>query len=184
MQRRELDLGCGRNKHPGAVSLDMNPGVNPDIIFEFKNRDLLPFENDSFDKIWMIDFIEHVGDIEWLLSEVHRVGKPNAEVQIKYPHYSGRNSYSDLTHVHHLGINIFDHYDPSTRNGKRYSYYTKFDRNFPYEIKDTKLLFSHPGIKHVSGLLSRLTGKKIYEAYLSGIFPISDVETILRIIKN
>ena len=53
---RELDLGCGRNKRPGAIGVDMNPGVNPDIVFEFTDRNLLPLEDNSFNKIWMLDF--------------------------------------------------------------------------------------------------------------------------------
>lgn len=180
----ELDLGCGKNKHPGSIGLDMNPGVNPDVLFEFRNRNLLPFPNDAFDKVWAIDVIEHIRDISWLLSEVHRVCKPEAKVEIRCPHYSHKAAYSDVTHVHRLGIHCLDHFDPSTEYGKKYQYYTNFGRNFPYKIERMQLDFSDTFRGKASKMLSRLAGESLYEGYISGFFPINNLEYTLRAIKK
>ncbi len=172
------------NKHPGAIGLDMNPGVNPDVLFEVDDRKILPFANDSFDKVWMIDFIEHVRDPQWLLSEVHRVGKPDARVEIRYPHYSYRSAHSDLTHIHQgFGIRIFEHYDPSTKYGKKYTYYTNFGRNFPFKIEKITPRYCL-GKSGIPLLLSKVVGASIYEAFFSNMLPIVDVEARLRVIKN
>jgi SAM-dependent methyltransferase len=181
---KELDLGCGRNKHPGALGLDMNPGVNPDVLFEFNDRKILPFANDTFDKVWAIDFIEHIQDIKWLLSEVHRVAKPDAKFEVRYPHYSDKSAYGDVTHVNHLGVYCLDHFDPSTKCGKQFTYYTNFGRNFPYKIEDVRLQFSHPIVRQVSSLMNKIVGNRLYESYIAGFLPISNVEQSLRVVKE
>ncbi|MDP1729338.1 MAG: class I SAM-dependent methyltransferase [archaeon] len=184
MSYKELDLGCGKNKHPNAIGLDMNPGVNPDVLFEFKNRNLLPFANNSFDRVWAIDFIEHVSDISWLLSEIHRVCKPEAKVEIRYLHYSHKSAYSDVTHVQRLGIHCLDHFDPSTKCGNKFSYYLFFGRNFPFRIERRQLDFSNTLRGKISQTLSNLVGESIYENYLSNFFPINNVEYDLRVSKK
>lgn len=183
MQERILDLGCGKNKYPGAIGLDMNPGVNPDIVFEFKDRDLLPLEDNSFDEVHMKDFIEHVDDISWLLSEVHRVSRPDSKVYIRFPHYSHKSAYSDVTHTKRLGVQILDHFDPSTKCGEKFSYYTLFGRNFPYKIEDIKLDFSNTARGKVSNLMRVMIGRSLYESYVSHFMPINNVEQTLRVLK-
>lgn len=60
-----LDIGCGdkaitRNlKKENVVSLDAWDKVNPDICIDI-SKENLPFEENSFDVILMIDFIEHI----------------------------------------------------------------------------------------------------------------------------
>mgnify|MGYP001586029742 CR=1 FL=1 len=180
---KELDLGCGRNKHAGAVGLDMNPAVHPDVLFEFRDRNILPFANDTFDKIWALDFIEHVMDPQWLLSEIHRVGKSDAKVELRYPHYSYRSAHSDLTHIHQgFGIRIFEHYDPSTYYGKKYTSYTNFGRNFPFQIEKVSPQYCLSKSK-IPWLLSKIVGASFYEAFISNILPITEVDARLRVIK-
>ena len=183
INERILDLGCGKNKHLGAIGVDMNPGVNPDIVFEFRDRRFLPFADNSFDKIYAMDFIEHVDDPQWLLSEIHRVGKPNAAVEIQYPHYSYRSAHSDLTHIHRgFGIRIFEHYDPSTKYGEKYQSYTQFGRNFPFHIESVTPKYCL-GKSKIPLLLSKIVGASAYEAFLCNMLPIVDVGAKLRVIK-
>lgn len=60
-----LDIGCGNKdkttlfKKENVVSLDAWEKVNPDVCIDV-SKSSLPFENDSFDVIMMIDFIEHI----------------------------------------------------------------------------------------------------------------------------
>ena len=184
MAYKELDLGCGKNKHLGAIGLDMNPGVNPDVLFEVDDRKILPFANDAFDKVWMIDFIEHVRDPQWLLSEVHRVSKPNADVEIRYPHYSYRSAHSDITHIHRgFGVRIFEHYDPSTKYGQKYQYYTNFGRNFPFHIEKITPQYCLGKCK-IPWLLSKIIGANVYEALVSNMLPIVDVDVRLKVMKD
>ncbi len=34
MNKKRLDIGCGNNKLSGAVYLDINPDVKPDIVHD------------------------------------------------------------------------------------------------------------------------------------------------------
>jgi SAM-dependent methyltransferase len=180
----ELDLGCGKEKHVGAIGLDMNPGINPDVLFEFRDRNLLPFQENTFDKIWMFDFLEHVDDPQWLLSEVHRVAQSNAQVEIRYPHYSYRSAHSDLTHRHRgFGIRIFEHYDPTTKYGKKYKSYKQFGRDFPFKIENVTPNYCL-GRCMIPWMISKVVGANVYEAYISNILPIVEVNSTLRVVKD
>ena len=180
----ELDIGCGKNKYPSAIGLDMNPAIEGiDIIYEIRGRQYLPFTDNSFSRIRMMDLIEHISNIHWFLSEVHRVSQPDAKVKMKYPHYSGRGAYSDATHVHALGIHAFDHFDPATEFGNTHQYYTLFGRNFPYTIDHLTLEFPRPTSK-LSGLICGVMGTNNYEKYIANFLPISSVNLELRVIKN
>nr|MDO8080261.1 methyltransferase domain-containing protein [Candidatus Freyarchaeota archaeon] len=86
-----LDVGCG----DGTVSeeiiklgnevwgIDKNPealkeaGKRGVKVFEGDLEKSLPFENNFFDVIWCLRTIEHVYYTEHLLSECHRILKPN-----------------------------------------------------------------------------------------------------------
>jgi 2-polyprenyl-3-methyl-5-hydroxy-6-metoxy-1,4-benzoquinol methylase len=57
-----LDVGCGRNKTPGAVGIDNNPRSAADVIHDL-DRFPYPFPDDEFDLIVGNQIIEHVGDV-------------------------------------------------------------------------------------------------------------------------
>ena len=60
-----LDIGCGNKdktqmfKKGNVVSLDAWDEVNPDVCLDV-SKEKLPYEDNSFDIIMMIDFIEHI----------------------------------------------------------------------------------------------------------------------------
>jgi len=56
-----LDVGCGTAKINGAIGIDRAklPGV--DIVHDLNDLPW-PFENDSFDEVYMNDIIEHLDD--------------------------------------------------------------------------------------------------------------------------
>ncbi|MBS3074304.1 methyltransferase domain-containing protein [Candidatus Pacearchaeota archaeon] len=177
-----LDIGCGSSKHPSSVGLDSNGSLEGvDVVHEIKRGRCLPFKDDAFDEIYLTDIIEHVEDIPWLLSEVHRVSRNGAAVNIRYPHYSGINAYGDVTHRHFLSLGAFDHFDPDTESGKRYQYYRMFERNFPFTIKGIEPAFRRGGLRW---LVYNCMGGAKNEARLSRIFPIENVNLVMRVRKD
>jgi SAM-dependent methyltransferase len=100
--RRALDLGCGdgrltaelqagtvvgaevsgvaleraRARLPGAELVKLEPGGR------------LPFEDSSFDLVLCADMLEHVLDLQTLLSEVRRVLRPGGELAVSTPAHS------------------------------------------------------------------------------------------------
>lgn len=184
---RLLDIGCGiENRSEDTVGLDMNLALlkSGDVCFEMKqDRRYLPFSDNSFDKMRLIDVVEHLPDIPWWMSEIHRVGTPNADVHIKYPHYSCRASYADTTHINHLSMHAFDHFDPNTHYGSRYPLYNNFGRNFPFEMRSIGIHFYECKAGKILNLLAKLKGNDFYELCIANVFPIATVELYMKVKK-
>ena len=112
-----LDLGCGQAKRQGAVGIDLRPGPGVDIVHDL-NRFPWPLEDNRFELVLCSHVLEHLADLPAVMSEIHRVCKPGARVQIITPHFSSLNSWEDPTHMHHLARRSFRFFD--SRNPHSY----------------------------------------------------------------
>lgn len=98
---RVLDLGCGRNKLPGAIGTDLNPEATAADVLCDLNRPL-PFAADSFDEVRAVQVVEHLEDVVRFVSEMHRVTRAGGRIYLVTPHYSDYSSWCDPTHRWHL----------------------------------------------------------------------------------
>jgi predicted SAM-dependent methyltransferase len=82
-----LNVGCGFNKMPDAINVDINPDTKPDIVCDI--TDPLPFDNNSFDRIYACHVIEHIKKLyhKQTLVEFYRVLKPGGVVLFSYPEF-------------------------------------------------------------------------------------------------
>ena len=185
MANLSLDLGCGTNKHCGSIGLDqifLDKIV--DVVHRIERGAYLPFRDDSFDHIYMIDLVEHIQEIPWLLSEVHRVATSGAIVEIRFPHYSHPDAHSDVTHVHRgFGVHALDHFDPTTDAGSRYRYYKLQSRNFPFRIEEVQTEFNSSIGSNVKRILCQALGLDYYEKYISRVIPLDNIVTKLKVVK-
>jgi len=94
---KRLDIGCGANKVQGAVYLDVDPKVKPDILHDL-NKFPYPIESKSFDEIYAKHVIEHLNDPSGFMKEIERILKPGGTVFIETPHFSSRVAYSEPQH--------------------------------------------------------------------------------------
>src|SRR5437762_5157982 len=69
---KSLDLGCGRDKLPGAIGIDANPRSDADVIHDL-DRFPWPFDDDTFGYVRALDVLEHVADFDGCMKELHRV---------------------------------------------------------------------------------------------------------------
>ncbi len=106
---RILDIGCGNRKIPGAVGLDKNPDSQADVIHDLDDFPY-PFGDNSFDRIYGIDVLEHVTDVIRTLEEIHRLGKPGALVLLRVPHFSSTHAFGDPTHKHFFNSQSLDYF--------------------------------------------------------------------------
>lgn len=106
---RIADIGCGRDKYPGAVGIDVvaHPGV--DIVH---NLDSVPWpvDDSSFDLVLCNHLVEHVDDFVATIREFHRILKPGGYLITRTPHYSHVDSYVDPTHRRHLTTSSLDYF--------------------------------------------------------------------------
>jgi len=57
----------------------------PFIAFQVADASRLPFKSESFDLVVMLEVIEHVGNEEQTIAEIHRVLKPSGKLLISTP---------------------------------------------------------------------------------------------------
>lgn len=84
-----LDIACGNRKHKGAFGIDIDPATQADIIGDCTEP--LPFENESYDVVYCVDFLEHTFKFDKVLREIHRVLKTNGIAHIEVPYYNSFN---------------------------------------------------------------------------------------------
>ena len=86
---RLLDVGCGCKPYENLFSCDEYIGVdlssssNPDIVGDI--RDLRELGNESFDSVLSNQVLEHVDEVEKVISEMYRVLKYDGYVCITVP---------------------------------------------------------------------------------------------------
>lgn len=119
---RRLNVGCGHDIRAGWVNLDSAalPGV--DVVHDLE-RAPWPFPDSSFDRIEMINVLEHLSDTVGTMNELHRISAPNARVVIRVPYWNSPDYNTDPTHKARFNEHTFEFFDPSTRHGRERSYY-------------------------------------------------------------
>jgi SAM-dependent methyltransferase len=118
-----LHVGCGRNKTPASIgmqmkrrdgsdytgtvrwiNLDGNPDVQPDIVCVL-GRDRIALDDNSVDLVVAHHVIEHIGEIgkvaEWFFfwEDLYRVLKPGGQVQFECPYATSIWAWADPTHI-------------------------------------------------------------------------------------
>ena len=119
-----LHLGCNHKQTPESigleittmdgtpdprpvrmVNLDMNPGVNPDVLCCL-GKDPIDLPDNSVDLVIALHVLEHIGespgDVKawWLFwNELYRVMKHGTVIQFECPYYSSLWAWADPTHV-------------------------------------------------------------------------------------
>lgn len=116
---KTLDVGCGRAKVKGAIGVDHVKLSGVDVVYDL-NDFPWPFEDESFDEIYMNDVLEHLNDTIKVMEEVCRILKPGGKLHIRVVYWNHRYAFSDPTHVNFFSETTFDFF-----TGKRRSYYTK-----------------------------------------------------------
>ena len=100
---RILDVGCGNNKTPGAIGLDINPRTQADVIADL-DAPSYPFAANSFDLIVGNHVIEHVRDVVVFMEELHRLLWSGGQLRLVTPHYTNPRAYADPTHRRYLSL--------------------------------------------------------------------------------
>jgi SAM-dependent methyltransferase len=171
-----LDIGCGRKKQePGAIGLDRAPGSSADILCELTHFPW-PVRDNCAERIYLSHFLEHQPDILRAMAEVHRIAKAGGEVVIVTPHYSSPDSYTDPTHLFHLGFHSFDYF--ARDSFQDFTYHSG-----GFRILERRLTFGGNLLLDNLGRLLASASVSFYEKHLAWIFPARNMHCRLSVLK-
>ena len=177
--KRIVDLGCGAKKRPGAVGVDSNPAANPDVLHDLDTFPY-PFDDSSFDEIYLDNVLEHLSNVIATMEELHRIGAPDALVRIDVPYFRSRWAAVDPTHRHSFTVDSFAYFDPTHSFFKDYRY---SKATFRLE----KVVFNERfPVRGLRALVARFANRKpaSYEERLSHLFPLDELTFRLRVVKD
>lgn len=184
--RKILDVGCGRNKHPGAIGLDYNSATDADVIHDLGVTPY-PFPDNEFDEVIGTHVIEHVPDVLTFVNELYRLTRHGGLIKIITPHYSNPDWPADPTHRNHLNSYTFNYFmvDPKHRH---FPFYTDVMIKRIRVYVTLANLWRVLGLQFVVNLDQRWPAlrftRKFWEQYLCYIFRGKDLYFEFEVIKD
>jgi len=115
-----INLGCGPDYKEGAVNVDRKDWLKVDKVHDL-NTYPYPFKDNTADKIYLLDVLEHLLEPEKAVAEAFRILKPNGILMVRVPYIKSSVAWHSLEHRHRGGFtwHTFDEYDASTKIGKK-----------------------------------------------------------------
>lgn len=101
--KKILVLGAGLRRIPHAIHVDINPKVNPDVVWDL-TKFPWPFEDNTFKNVIAEHILEHIwtqGDVEGyfkIFREIWRICRNGAKVVCETPYAFHEIAYADIGH--------------------------------------------------------------------------------------
>lgn len=179
-----LDVGCGTNKHPGAIGLDYNPRTGADVIHDL-NEVPYPFPDDEFDLVVSNHVVEHVPDVMSFITELYRITKPGGRIKLLTPHYTNAGWAADPTHRNHFSSYSFNTFIAERRN---FAFYTNVDLKPVKTYCSLANLWRTLGIEFLVNLDEKMPSmrflRKFWEQYLSYMIRGKELQFEFEVVKT
>ena len=114
-----IDLGCGREKAPGHIGLDLLACSAADLVCDLERG--VPLADSSVDRVYANHTLEHVEHLVQLMQDIYRVCRPGASVIVRVPYYASVGAFKDPTHKRFFAEDTFRYFCPGhwpRRKGK------------------------------------------------------------------
>ena len=179
-----IELGCGQTKRSGAIGIDHLPLDGVDFVADIE-QGLSFLPDNSVDEIYSSHLLEHIGNLELLMKEIHRVLKPDGKKIAVVPHFSNPYYYSDYTHRKFFGLYTFDYLSLKDARYKRGV--PTFYVNFKFQVLSRKLNFKSPFFLRnlVKQILKRIFNfnpymQELYESSFCWRYPCQELIFVLK----
>jgi SAM-dependent methyltransferase len=125
-----LNIGCGRKF---VTPKEGDRIVNHDRVKHCAQVDVAhdlndlpwPWEDNSFDFIVACAVLEHLRlNLVESLNECWRILRPGGHIHMKLPYWQSDAAHQDPTHYWFFTLGSFDQFDPETKRGRDYAFYT------------------------------------------------------------
>jgi SAM-dependent methyltransferase len=114
------------------VSIDILPLTDNTVVHDL-NMVPYPFDEGTFTQLHLDNVLEHLGDIGAVLTEIHRISAPGANVIIIVPSCYSKWSTWDPTHTHHFNVGFLDYYCEGTKMSSQYQYSAPLFRKLDFQ---------------------------------------------------
>jgi len=132
----DLDIGCGANKQPGFIGMDIRPLPGVDIVHDVEVYPW-PLPNDCVRRAVCSHLVEHInphkGNFIKFMNEIWRVMKVGGELMIATPHGYSPGYLQDPTHCNPCNEWTWAYFDPAEKQTDGYLY--NIYRPKPWRIK-------------------------------------------------
>ena len=169
---KTLDIGCGPNKTPGAIGMDIHPYDGVDIVHNLEKYPW-PQKDSEFSNVICSHVIEHIEDITSFMKEIHRITKAEGEIYFTSPHFSSANSWTDPTHRKHLSFQwykLFTEGYLAAQTGK-------------FALISSDVTFGKSFRAKIGSWISKCRGLDKWEKNNAFVYPGMDIHTRLKVIK-
>ena len=122
---KTLNLGAGNRIVKGAVNHDRRKHrAEIDVCWDLSVLPW-PWADEQFDAVEAWAVLEHL-DIDLLtaMDEIWRLLTEGGTANVKLPYWQSEGAYSDPTHRYAVGLGVFDIFDPTTKRGQDYFFYS------------------------------------------------------------
>ena len=120
-----LNLGAGNKIIPGAVNHDRIVHRPEITVTHDLNVLPWPWDDNSFDLIVACAVFEHLRNtLLETVGECWRILRPGGVLHMKLPYWDSEASYRDPTHYWRFSLSTCDIFDPRTKYGRDYRFYT------------------------------------------------------------
>lgn len=84
----KLNLGCGSEKLPGYINVDIDKNLKPDLVLDF-SKYKLPYKDKTVNEVVIFHTIEHIQKRlhKPILGECSRVLKKGGKIYLSYPNF-------------------------------------------------------------------------------------------------
>lgn len=156
-----LDIGCGENKNPGFVGIDILPLKGVDIVWDIEKTPW-PLPDECVITATSSHVLEHInphkGVFIDVMNEIWRVMKPHGQFAGVVPHAASHGFAQDPTHCNPINETTFNYFDPDPEGRNIGQQLYGFYRPMPWKIE--RLYFNPSG--NIEFLLSKRPMDKSY----------------------
>lgn len=119
---KKINLGSGKDYQVGCLNIDIRESVHPDLLLDISKIGTLPYQTKDnhgnnielkanyFQEIIANDVLEHVPDLESLMTQCLNLLEVGGEMKVNVPYDLSHGAWQDPTHIRGFNENSFLYY--------------------------------------------------------------------------